>query len=237
MLCRLAAGRVAVSLIVGALTAALCVSYLSSAQGEEIKGLQVPDVVSPYITKPSAVPTSWVFKKKGVLHLKSATGQWIRFKDNPEEGGEFRFYTFRGFIRSIDSYLVYLTYYEEYSALLVHRNGRKVLELDDLPHFSPNGRSFCTTVHDEHAGGLRRAQIFDIQRGTVKLKASFDRDEPESKDFERVLPSFKGEWGFGDARWTNNSDLRLRVLGESGEVIGELSALRHKGRWILVRRR
>jgi len=95
------------------------------------------------------------FKKQGALTLPLRNGKHIVLKDNSGRpyDEDRKHYTYYGFIKSLDCYVIAQQLYEGLNYLLINKNDGAIVPLRGVPALSPDGKIMFSTFwnpYEEH---------------------------------------------------------------------------------------
>jgi hypothetical protein len=133
-----------------------------------------------------------VQRQKGKLIFTLANGKKAILKNNDTEGDEYAAYTLWAWLPAVESWLVFVSGYENSSWLLVSQRTGKQTTTWGVPHFSPDNKYFIC--------------------GNVDLAAGFDVNGIQLYRVEKAQPLLLWEreltdWGAENFRWKNNTTL------------------------------
>lgn len=141
-----------------------------------------------------------VFRITDTLHLPLANKREATFRNNPEDGKQFRNHRFCGFIGKLSSYLVRNSYFASWGFSLVSRRAGSRLRIVGVPAVSPTASYFAASNLD--LGPALTPNI--IQIGT--------RDGNRNRivlEYAVPVKSSKTMWGPELVEWIDEFSIRI----------------------------
>lgn len=158
---------------------------------------------------------------KLILKLDDKPGLMLQVSDKIPGGV---WYSFRDYLKDLDSWLIHVQYYEGREYLLVHRrSGEKVL-VPGIPESSPGNKRFVTYNSDLESG-----YTFN---GFVVYRIS-------GNAFRKEFEASPNDWGPADAKWKGDNRIVFQTESRKNGHVKPSARIIYKqeDRWEAVKRR
>jgi len=105
--------------------------------------------------------TSLISTEEGILILPYKKGK-VELMDNPEDGDDFRKYTYIGEISYLDAYLIRGLYWEDWDYFLIGKNsGERIQTFINMPYLSADGK-YIVSLDFDSIEGVAFIELYEV---------------------------------------------------------------------------